>query len=87
MVEFFDIKNHKQYSSEKIGIEVIKTNSEFVVTGNYNTFFQIFKGEISTLIALIKNRVKIKCDKAKALKLEKPIGKLNKCLREIETEY
>lgn len=62
-------------------------NAEFVVIGNYDTFVQIFKGQMSTLIALIKNRVKIKGDKIKALQFVKPIDRLNGCLREIETTF
>jgi len=62
-------------------------DAEFTVTGNYDTFVSIFKGEMSTLIALIKNRVKIKGDKKKALQFVKPIDKLTSCLREIETEF
>ena len=61
--------------------------AEFVVTGNYDTFVQILKGDMSTTIALIKNRIKIKGDKVKALKFVKPMDKLNSCLREIDTEY
>jgi len=66
---------------------LLERDAEFVVTGNYDTFIQILKGEMSTLIALIKNRVKIKGDKVKAFQFVKSIDKLNICLREIETEY
>ncbi len=66
---------------------LLEKDAEFVVTGNYDTFVQILKGEMGTLIALIKNRVKIKGDKVKALQFVKPMDKLNSCLREIETEY
>ena len=66
---------------------LLEKNAEFVVTGNYDTFVQILKGEMNTLIALIKNRVKIKGDKVKALQFVKSIDRLNSCLREIETEY
>ena len=66
---------------------LLEKNAEFVVTGNYDTFVQIFKGEMSNIIAMIKNRVKIKGDKEKALKFVKPIDRLNECLREIGTEY
>ena len=66
---------------------LLEKDAEFVVTGNYDTFVQILKGKMSTLIALIKNRVKIKGDKVKALQFVKPMDKLNSCLREIETEY
>lgn len=71
---------------DKTGL-LLEKDAEFLVTGNYDTFVQILKGEMSTLIALIKNRVKIKGDKVKALKFVKSIEKLNSCLREIETEY
>jgi putative sterol carrier protein len=62
-------------------------DTEFVVSGNYDTFKQIFRGEMSTLIALIKNRIKIKGDKKKALMYVKPIDSFNSCLRKIDTEY
>ena len=66
---------------------LLDKSAEFVVIGNYDTFVQIFKGEMSTLIALIKNRVKVKGDKVKALQFVKQIDRLNGCLREIKTEY
>ena len=66
---------------------LLEKNAEFIVTGNYDTFVQIFKGEMITLIAIIKNRVKIKGDKKKALQFVKPIDKINACIREIETEF
>ena len=65
----------------------IDEDAEFVVTGNYDTFVQIFRGEMSTFIALIKNRVKIKGDKKKALGFVKPIDKITSVLRKIDTEY
>lgn len=60
---------------------------EFIVTGNYDTFVQIFKGEMSTLVAIIKNRFTIKGDKIKAMKFIKPIDRLNECLRKINTDF
>lgn len=66
---------------------LMKKDAEFVVSGNYDTFKQIFRGEMSTLIALIKNRVQIKGDKKKALRYVKPIDRLNSCLRKIDTDY
>ena len=66
---------------------LLEKKAEFVVTGNYDTFVQIFKGEMSTLIALIKNRVKVIGDKVQALKFVKPIDRLTNCLQEIETEF
>ena len=66
---------------------LIKKDAEFIVTGNYDTFVQIFKGELSTFIALIKNRIDIKGDKKKAIGFVKPIDRLTSVLREIDTEY
>ena len=66
---------------------LMNRDAEFIVSGNYDTFKQIFKGEMSILIALIKNRIEIKGDKKKALKFVKPIDRLNSCLRNIDTEY
>ena len=66
---------------------LIEQNVEFVVSGNYDTFKQIFKGEMSIIIALIKNRIEIKGDKKKALKYVKPIDRLSSCLRTIDTKY
>ena len=66
---------------------LIKKDAEFIVRGNYDTFKQIFKGEMNILIALIKNRIEIKGDKKKALNFIKPIESLNSCLRNIETNY
>jgi putative sterol carrier protein len=78
--------NIKDMLIDKTG-SILEKDAEFVVTGNYDTFVQIVKGEMTTLIALIKNRVKIKGDKLKALQFSKSIDKLNDCLREINTQY
>ena len=66
---------------------LLEKNAEFVITGNYDIFSQIIKGEMNTLIALLKNRVQIKGNKSKAMQFARPIDKLNACLREIDTEY
>jgi putative sterol carrier protein len=85
---FISVKEGKitEFSLDATG-SLLDKDAEFVVTGNYDTFVQILKGEMSTTIALIKNRIKIKGDKVKALKFIKPMDKLNCCLREIATEY
>jgi len=85
---YISVKNGKitEMLLDKTGL-LLDKDAEFVVTGNYDTFVQMLKGEMSTFIALIKNRVKIKGDKVKAFKFVKSIDKLNSCLREIETEF
>ena len=61
--------------------------TEFTVIGEYTTFVQIVKGEISTVMALLKNRLKLKGDKMNAIKFAKPIDRINVVLRKTETEY
>jgi putative sterol carrier protein len=61
--------------------------TEFTVIGDYNTFVQIVKGEMSTIMAVLKNRVRLKGDKMKALRYTKPIDSINRVLSKIVTEY
>ncbi|KYK24134.1 hypothetical protein AYK21_01820 [Thermoplasmatales archaeon SG8-52-2] len=85
---FISVKNGfiEEFIINKTG-SVLNKDAEFVVIGNYDTFVQILKGEMSITIALIKNRINIKGDKVKALKFVKPMDKFNTCLRQIKTEY
>ena len=59
----------------------------FVITGGYGTFRSILKGELNMTIALLKNRLKLKGSKVKALKLMKPLDGVINSLREITDEY
>ena len=59
----------------------------FVITGGYGTFRSILKGEINMTIALLKNRLKLKGSKVKALKLIKPLDGVISSLREITDEF
>jgi len=68
--------------------EAIKQKqAEFTVTGDYVTFTQISKGEMSSAMALLKNRVKMAGNKMKALTITKPIDTFNACIKKIQTEY
>lgn len=68
--------------------EAIKQKeAEFTVTGDYTTFTQISKGEMSSAMALLKNRVKMTGNKMKALTITKPIDTFNACIKKIQTEY
>jgi putative sterol carrier protein len=62
-------------------------NAEFIVTGDYTTFVQINGGQMSSTMALLKNRVKLTGSKMKALSITKPIDTYNKCVSGIQTEY
>jgi putative sterol carrier protein len=59
----------------------------FVITGNYGTFKGILQGELNLTIALLKNRIKLKGNKMKALKLMKPLDGVIVALREVTDEF
>ena len=63
------------------------STAEFTVMGNYETFTQIMRGEMSIVVALIKNRVQFKGDMLKAYGFIQPIDKIIECLRKIATEF
>ncbi len=59
----------------------------FVITGSYGTFRGILKGELNMTIALLKNRLKLKGNKIKALRLMKPLDGVIASLREVTDEF
>jgi putative sterol carrier protein len=61
--------------------------AEFTTVGDYATFVQISKGEMSSAMALLKNRVKITGNKMRLLTLTKPIDNFNVCIKKLQTEY
>lgn len=63
------------------------TKAEFVIIGNYDTFVQLMKGQMSVVGALLKGRVQFKGSTMKALTFQQPIEKINGCLRKITTEF
>ena len=62
-------------------------NAEFTVTGDYTTFVQISSGQMSSAMALLKNRVKMAGNKMRALTITKPIDTFNNCISKIQTEF
>lgn len=62
-------------------------NADFTITGDYTTFVQISSGQMSSAMALLKNRVKMAGNKMKALTITKPIDTFNACIKGIQTEY
>lgn len=64
-----------------------KNIAEFTVMGNYETFTQIMRGEMSIVVALIKNRVQFNGDMLKAYGFLQPIDKIIECLRKTTTEF
>ena len=59
----------------------------FIVRGGYGTFKGIIKGEMSMALALLKNRLKLKGSKMKALRLIKPLDGVITSLREVTDEF
>lgn len=59
----------------------------FIVRGGYGTFKGIVKGEMSMGLALLKNRLKLKGSKMKALKLIKPLDGVITSLRKVTDEF
>jgi len=61
--------------------------ADFIVAGDYTTFIQINNGQMSSAMALLKNRVKMTGNKMKALTITKPIDTYNNCVKGVQTEY
>lgn len=59
----------------------------FEIRGSYGTFKGIIKGETNMTLALLKNRLKLKGSKLKALQLIKPLEGVIESLRKITDEF
>ncbi len=61
--------------------------AEFVISGNYDVFAKITRGEMGAQRALMTMKLKLKGNMVKALKLASLADRLNKVLAGIPTEY
>lgn len=61
--------------------------ANYEVRGNYGTYKSVLKGEMSLGIAVLKNRLKIKGSKMKALRLIKPLDGVIVSLQKITDEF
>ena len=61
--------------------------AEFVISGNYDVFAKITRGELGAQRALMTMKLKLKGNMVKALKLASLADRLNKVLAGIPTEY
>jgi putative sterol carrier protein len=84
-IKFTDGKLEELLASPDESIK--QKNAEFTITGDYTTFIQISSGQMSSAMALLKNRVKMTGNKIKAFTITKPIDTFNMCIKKIETEY
>jgi putative sterol carrier protein len=84
-IKFVDGKLEELLASPDESIK--QKNAEFTITGDYTTFIQISSGQMSSAMALLKNRVKMTGNKIKAFTITKPIDTFNMCIKKIKTEY
>ena len=59
----------------------------YVVRGNYGTYKDIFQGNTSIAMALLKNRLKLKGSKMEAMKIIKQLEGIIDSLRKITDEF
>ena len=59
----------------------------YEIRGSYGTYKGIIKGDTNMALALLKNRLKLKGSKMKALKLIKPLDGVIASLRKITDEF
>ncbi|MFW9769527.1 MAG: SCP2 sterol-binding domain-containing protein [Candidatus Thorarchaeota archaeon] len=67
--------------------EVASKNPEFRIIGEYDTFAKISKAELGARSALMRNRIKLKGNMVKALRLSSVVDKLNKIIARVPTDY
>ncbi len=84
-IKFVDGKLEELLSSPDESVK--QKPAEFTVTGDYTTFVQISSGQMSSAMALLKNRVKMTGNKIKAFTITKPIDTFNACIQKLNPEY
>jgi putative sterol carrier protein len=85
---YFEIQNGKLIDLiVNTGDTFEEKKAVFTVRGNYGTYKDILKGNMSMTIALLKNRLKLKGSRMEALKIIKPIDSVIESLRKITDEF
>lgn len=82
---YFKVDNG-EFTSIEVG-EGDPPKAEFGITGTYDTYVKIEKGEIKTTTALMTRKVKLVGNMAKAMKLTGNSNKINRVLATIPTDY
>ncbi len=67
--------------------DTFEKEAAFEIRGSYGTYKGIIKGETNMALALLKNRLKLKGSKMKALQLIKPLDGVIESLRKITDEF
>lgn len=67
--------------------DTFEKEAMYEIRGSYGTYKGIIQGNTNMALALLKNRLKLKGSKMKALKLIKPLDGVISSLREITDEF
>ena len=67
--------------------EVATKDAEFKIIGEYEIFRQISMAELGARTALMRNKIKLKGNMVKALRLSSVVDKLNKIIATVPTEF
>lgn len=67
--------------------EVASKEAEFRIIGDYDTFAKISKAELGARSALMRNKIKLKGNMVKALRLSSVVDKLNKIIAQVPTDF
>jgi putative sterol carrier protein len=67
--------------------EVASKKPEFRIIGDYDTFAKISKAELGARSALMRNKIKLKGNMVKALRLSSVVDKLNKIIAQVPTKF
>ena len=93
-----DGKTHYYYLAFKNGLvsealvgtdedEVADKKAEFTILGDYEIFAKISRAEMGARSALMRNKIKLKGNMVKALRLASVVDRINKLVSEIPTEF
>ena len=69
------------------GDPVADMKAEFNIIGDYEIFAQISRAELGARSALMRNKIKLKGNMIKALRLASVVDRFNKILSTIPTDY
>ncbi|MFW9992103.1 MAG: SCP2 sterol-binding domain-containing protein [Candidatus Odinarchaeota archaeon] len=67
--------------------EVAGKKAEFMIHGDYGVFAQISRAELGARSALMRNKIKLKGNMVKALRLASVVDRLNKIIATVPTEF
>ncbi|MHA2294662.1 MAG: SCP2 sterol-binding domain-containing protein [Candidatus Hodarchaeales archaeon] len=67
--------------------EVANKKAEFRIIGDYEVFAKISRAELGARSALMRNKIKLKGNMIKALRLASIVDRLNKVIATVPTEF